>query len=72
MVFANMAEIEHALETQVRHAALAQDQGALCVAVDEEGNEVSEVYETTPGRMMLGEILPKRSNIPYDLWSTGF
>ena len=25
-------------------------------SVDEDGNEVSEVFETTPGRMMMGEL----------------
>ena len=65
MVFASMAEIEYALENNV--VTLHSRIKARYVSVDEEGNEVSRVYETTPGRMMIGEILPKRANITYDL-----
>ena len=30
-------------------------------AVDEDGNEVIEVHETTPGRLLLGELLPQQA-----------
>src|SRR5690606_16377833 len=35
--------------------------------VDAEGNEVSKIYETTPGRMIIGELLPKNPNVPFDI-----
>src|SRR4029077_12876348 len=35
--------------------------------VDEKGEPVSRWYETTPGRVMLGEVLPKSPKIPYDV-----
>ena len=35
--------------------------------MDAEGNEVSQIFETTPGRLMIGELLPKHPNVPYDL-----
>jgi DNA-directed RNA polymerase subunit beta' len=25
------------------------------------------MYETTPGRMMIGELLPKHANVPFDI-----
>jgi DNA-directed RNA polymerase subunit beta' len=28
---------------------------------------VSKIYDTTPGRMMLGELLPKNANVPFDV-----
>jgi DNA-directed RNA polymerase subunit beta' len=34
---------------------------------DMEGNEINEVYETTPGRMLLGELLPKQPGVKYSL-----
>ncbi len=65
MVFSDMAEIEHALETGAvtLHARIK----ARYTSVDEEGNEVSKIYETTPGRMIIGELLPKRPGISLDL-----
>ena len=35
--------------------------------VDAEGKPVSKIYETTPGRMLIGELLPKNHMIPYDI-----
>ncbi len=36
--------------------------------VDEEGNLVSRVFETTPGRMLVGELLPRfGENVSFDL-----
>ena len=36
-------------------------------SVDAEGNETSQIHETTPGRMLIGELLPKHPNMPFDL-----
>ena len=35
--------------------------------VDYEGNPVVEVHETTPGRLLLGELLPRRAGVKFDL-----
>ena len=32
-----------------------------------EGNSVTDVYETTPGRMILGELLPKQPGVKFAL-----
>ncbi len=36
-------------------------------SIDAEGKELIEVYETTPGRMLLGDLLPKRPGVKYAL-----
>src|SRR3546814_2230194 len=34
---------------------------------DEDGNSYLKRYETTPGRMLLGECLPKSHKVPFDI-----
>jgi DNA-directed RNA polymerase subunit beta' len=64
-VFGSMAEIEHALAAGVvsLHAKIK----ARYRQLDADGKEVSKVFETTPGRMKIGELLPKSKNISLDL-----
>ena len=65
MAFGNVAEIRHALDNGVvtLHAKI---QGRFDI-VDADGNPTTVTCETTPGRMLLGELLPKRVNVPVDL-----
>ena len=65
MAFGNLGELHHALESGAitLHAKIR----GRFKTVDEEGNEVSAIHETTPGRLMIGELLPKHPNVPYDL-----
>ncbi len=65
MIFGSVAEVRHALEAGV--VGLHAKVKARFAEVDEEGNEVTKVYDTTPGRMLLGELLPKRPNVGFDL-----
>jgi DNA-directed RNA polymerase subunit beta' len=37
--------------------------------VDEKGKPVSHIYETTPGRMLLGDLLPRKLNVGFDLFN---
>jgi DNA-directed RNA polymerase subunit beta' len=64
MAFANMAEVHQALHNKVvtLHAKIR----ARVETTDEAGNMVLRRVETTPGRMLLGETLPKSSKIPYE------
>jgi DNA-directed RNA polymerase subunit beta' len=64
-VFGSMAEIEHALAAGVvsLHAKIK----ARFKQLDANGKEVSKVFETTPGRMKIGELLPRSKNISLDL-----
>ena len=65
MIFGSMAEIEHALAAKIvtLHAKIK----ARYTTVDENNNPFTEVVETTPGRMMLGELLPKHPQVPFGL-----
>jgi DNA-directed RNA polymerase subunit beta' len=64
-VFGSMAEIEHALASGV--VTLHSKIKARYTQLDAEGKEYSKVYETTPGRMKIGELLPRSKNISLDL-----
>ncbi len=65
MMFGSVAEVRHALEAGI--VGLHAKVKGRYVGVDEEGNEVVGVHETTPGRMLLGELLPKRPKVEFDL-----
>ncbi len=64
MVFADMGELHHALETKA--VTLHTKIKGRFKTVDADGNPVSKVHETTPGRMIIGELLPKNVNVPFD------
>ena len=65
MVFSSVAEIEHALAAKAvtLHAKIK----ARYTTKDADGNPVTQVVDTTPGRMLVGELLPKHPNVPFDL-----
>src|SRR5688500_12750717 len=59
-VFGSMAEIEHALASGV--VTLHSKIKARFTQLDADGKEVSKIFETTPGRMKIGELLPRAKN----------
>jgi DNA-directed RNA polymerase subunit beta' len=65
MVFSNTSEIEQALNAKVLsiHAKIK----ARYVGVDDNGETKISVVETTPGRMLMSEILPRHPNVPFSL-----
>jgi DNA-directed RNA polymerase subunit beta' len=65
MVFANVAEIEHALQSGV----LSVQAKIKCryKTVDSEGNPKTIVVETTPGRMILAQELPLNPLVPFSV-----
>jgi DNA-directed RNA polymerase subunit beta' len=65
MAFSNMGEMTHALDNKV--VTLHTKIKGRIFSVDRDGNTVSKIYETTPGRMMIGELLPKHHAIPFDV-----
>ncbi len=65
MAFASVDEVEHALAAGVVH--LHSKITARIKQIDEEGNEVIRRYETTPGRLRLGALLPMNAKAPFDL-----
>jgi DNA-directed RNA polymerase subunit beta' len=64
-VFGNMAEIEHALHSKVvdLHTKIKY----RWIGVDEKGKPVRQWFDTTPGRVMLGQVLPRSSKISFDV-----
>jgi len=64
MMFGNVAEIHHALDAKAvtLHAKIK----GRFTTVDAKGNPVSEIYDTTPGRMLLGELLPRNPEVSFD------
>ncbi len=64
-VFGDLADIEHALHAKAidLHTKIKYRWYGL----DEKGNSVRHWYDTTPGRVMLGNVLPKSWKISFDL-----
>ncbi len=65
MMFADVEEVEHALAAAAVH--LHSKITARVKQIDDEGNEVMKRYETTPGRLRLGALLPLNVKAPFDL-----
>jgi DNA-directed RNA polymerase subunit beta' len=65
MIFANAEEIEHALNegAVTLHAKIT----ARYETVNEVGEAVTLRVESTPGRMLFAELLPRHPKIPFDL-----
>jgi DNA-directed RNA polymerase subunit beta' len=65
MLFTSVGEIEHALESKAvsLHARIK----ARFRTFDDAGKAVVKLVETTPGRMLLSEILPRHPAIAFEL-----
>ncbi len=63
--FSSIDEVEQALNSGA--VKLHSRIKARLDTVDAEGNPVSERVLTTPGRLLLGRILPKPPNVPFEL-----
>ncbi|QHQ35757.1 DNA-directed RNA polymerase subunit beta' [Algicella marina] len=65
MVFGSMEEVDHALEAGVVH--LHARITARIEQIDEEGMPIYKRFETTPGRLRLGGLLPLNHKAPFDI-----
>ena len=65
MIFSSIEEVQYALDTGLVH--LHAKVTARVPQIDDEGNEIQVRYETTPGRVRLGALLPHNSKAPFDL-----
>jgi len=65
MAFADVGEIEQALASKA--VSLHSRIKARYEGVDETGNPVTRRVETTPGRMLLSEILPRHPLVGFEL-----
>jgi DNA-directed RNA polymerase subunit beta' len=64
-IFGELAEIEHALECGV--ITLHSRIGYRWEGLDDKGKSVRLWFDTTPGRVMLGQVLPKSTKISYEI-----
>jgi len=65
MAFTNVGEIEQALASKA--VSLHARVKARYKGVDENNRPIVRRVETTPGRMLLSEILPRNPNVSFDL-----
>ncbi len=65
MAFSSQAEIEHALQSKA--VTLHSRIKGRAWSYDADGNRFSKIFETTPGRMILGQLLPDHNKIPFDV-----
>ena len=63
MAFGSYAELEHALDNKI--VTLHTKIKGRVTAFDADGKETTEIVETTPGRMLIGQILPKHPAVPF-------
>jgi len=64
-VFGNVNEVQHALDAGEVH--LHAKIKSRIKQIDNEGNEVDVRFDTTPGRVLLGALLPLNAKAPFDL-----
>ncbi len=65
MAFSSVEEVDHALENGLVH--LHSRITARIEQIDAEGNSYMERVETTPGRLRLGQLLPKNHKAPFEI-----
>ncbi|MBB4641406.1 DNA-directed RNA polymerase subunit beta' [Rhizorhapis suberifaciens] len=65
MLLSDMAEVHQALfaKAVTLHSKIV----SRVPQTDEQGNEYMRRFETTPGRMLIGECLPKSHKVPFDI-----
>ncbi|MDO6725924.1 MAG: DNA-directed RNA polymerase subunit beta' [Cognatishimia sp.] len=65
MIFSSIDEVQHALDAGIVH--LHTKIQARIPQIDENGLEVMKRFETTPGRVKLGALLPQNAKAPFEL-----
>lgn len=64
MIFSSLQEIEHALEAKI--VTLHTKIKARYKTVDADNNPITVIVDTSPGRMMVGELLPRHPDVSFD------
>jgi DNA-directed RNA polymerase subunit beta' len=65
MAFSTLGELYHAIEAKA--ITLHTKIRGRYFGVDRDGKKYSKIYETTPGRMLIGDLLPKHWAVPFDV-----
>ncbi len=68
MIFRGPGEIQHAL--QEGHITLHAKIKCRYHGVDADGNKITTLVDSTPGRMILSELFPRHPNLPFSLINT--
>jgi DNA-directed RNA polymerase subunit beta' len=64
MAFATIGEMEHALHSG--DITLHSKIRARIRAIDENGEEIRRLVDTSPGRLLIYQVLPKHQNVPFE------
>ncbi|MEZ5852229.1 MAG: DNA-directed RNA polymerase subunit beta' [Hyphomicrobiaceae bacterium] len=64
MLIGSINEVHHALSSGA--VTLHAKVKGRVTLMDDEGNETQAVVDTTPGRMLLGELLPRKAGVKFD------
>ncbi|MQT13727.1 DNA-directed RNA polymerase subunit beta' [Segnochrobactrum spirostomi] len=65
MAFGNLGELMHALEAKA--ITLHSKIRGRYKGVGADGKPYTKIYETTAGRMLIGELLPRHPAVPFDI-----
>ncbi len=65
MAFSDIGELHYALENKV--ITLHTKIKGRVKNMGKDGKEVSKLYDTTPGRLIIGELLPRSADISFDI-----
>ncbi|MCK6418539.1 MAG: DNA-directed RNA polymerase subunit beta' [Alphaproteobacteria bacterium] len=65
MIFRDTGEIAHALEQ--KSVSLHAKVKCRYETVDEQGEPIKIIVESTPGRLILSDLLPRHQNVPFSL-----
>ena len=65
MIFGSIEEVQYALDNNDVH--LHAKITARIPQIDEHGTEIEKRFETTPGRVRIGALLPKNAKAPFEL-----
>ena len=65
MALASQGEIEHALAAKA--VTLHSKIKGRAWTYDESGKRVLKIFDTTPGRLILGQLMPQHQKIPFDV-----
>ena len=65
MIFSGIDEVKHALDAKClsMHAKIK----ARISVIDSTGNNITKIVETTAGRLLISEVLPKNKHVAFDL-----
>ena len=64
-IFSDMGEVEHAIASKA--VTLHTKIKGRAWTYNEAGERVAKIFDTTPGRLILGQLLPHHRKIPFDV-----